>query len=111
MTTVEKIGLAKSNKYINLFMEGLFYKCYNQDVMVFVKNVKQYKVSEKFIKSVGAVVYSIGFPLSEVEKGKLTLEFISERMGDSGFVYTSNPYTHPYRHLPISREIASQPII
>jgi hypothetical protein len=31
--------------------------------MVFVKNVKDYKGSEKFVKSVGAAVYSIGFPL------------------------------------------------
>ena len=63
MTTVEKISLAISNKYFTLFKEGLFYKCYNEDAMVFVKNVKDCKVSEKFVKSVGAEVYSIGFPL------------------------------------------------
>lgn len=39
--------------------------------------MKEYKVSHKFVKSVGADVYSIGFPVSEVEKGKLTLEFIT----------------------------------
>ncbi len=53
MTTAEKIALAKSNNYFTLFKEGLFYKCYNEDAMVFVKNVKEYKVSEKFVKSMG----------------------------------------------------------
>jgi hypothetical protein len=38
--------------------------CYNEAVMVFVKNVKEYKVSGKFVKSVGADVYSIGFSSS-----------------------------------------------
>lgn len=77
MTLKEKINhSAKLTQFI-LFKEGLFYKCYNEDAMVFVKNVKEYKVSEKFVKSVGANVYSIGFPVSEVEKGKLTLEFIT----------------------------------
>ena len=40
MTIVEKIDLAKSNKYFTLSKEGFFYKCYNQDAMVFVKRVK-----------------------------------------------------------------------
>jgi hypothetical protein len=63
MTLKEKINhSAKLTQFI-LFKEGLFYKCYNEDAMVFVKNVKDYKGSEKFVKSVGAAVYSIGFPL------------------------------------------------
>ena len=77
MTTVEKITSAISNKYFTLFKEGLFYKCYNQDAMVFVKRVKNYKVSSKYVKSAGEGVYSVGFPVGEVEKGNLTLEFIS----------------------------------
>jgi len=40
MTTVEKIILAKSNTAFTLFKEGLFYKCYNEDAMLFVKRVK-----------------------------------------------------------------------
>ena len=70
MTIVEKIILAKSNKQFTLFKEGLFYKCYNEDAMVFVKRVKAYKVNSKFIKSVGGVVNSIGFPVTEIEKNK-----------------------------------------
>ncbi len=60
-------------------------KCYNEDAMVFVKNIREYKVSSKFIKSVGATVYSIGFPFSEVENGGLSLAHISEKIGASGF--------------------------
>ena len=48
--------------------------------MVFVKHVKAYKVSDRFVKSVGDQAYSVGFPVSEVEKGNLSLAFISERI-------------------------------
>jgi hypothetical protein len=85
MTTVEKIDLAKSNKSFILFKEGLFYKCYNQDAMVFVKYVREYKVSCKYIKSVGSKVYSIGFPASEVEKVKLSFKDISTKIGGKRF--------------------------
>ena len=63
MTLKEKINHSAKLTQFLLFKEGLFYKCYNEDAMVFVKNVKDYKVSEKFVKSVGAEVYSVGFPL------------------------------------------------
>ena len=85
MTTAEKIALAKSNNNFTLFKEGLFYKCYNEDAMVFVQRLRAYKVSTKFIKIVGDTVYSIGFPVGEVEKGNLTLEFISEKLAAKGF--------------------------
>ena len=85
MTTAEKIALAKSNNYFTLFKEGLFYKCYNEDAMVFVQRLRAYKVSTKFIKIVGDTVYSIGFPVGEVEKGSLTLGFISEKIAAKSF--------------------------
>lgn len=85
MTTAQKIALAKSNNYFTLFKEGLFYKCYNEDAMVFVQRLRAYKVSTKFIKIVGDTVYSIGFPVGEVEKGNLTLEFISEKIAAKSF--------------------------
>ena len=44
-----------------------------------VKNVMEYMLSEKFVKSVGKEVYSIGFPVGEVENRNLTLVFISEK--------------------------------
>jgi hypothetical protein len=52
MSTAEKIASAKSNRYFTLFKEGMFYKCYNEDAMVFVTRVKQYKVSGTYVKNV-----------------------------------------------------------
>lgn len=85
MTIAEKTQISTNTTRFTFFKEGLFYKCYNEDAMVFVKNIREYKVSSKFIKSVGATVYSIGFPVSEVENGGLSLEYISEKIGASGF--------------------------
>ena len=85
MTTAEKIALAKSNNYFTLFKEGLFYKCYNEDAMVFVQRLRAYKVSTKFIKIVGDTVYSIGLPVGEVEKGSLSLANILEKIAAKGF--------------------------
>jgi hypothetical protein len=58
--------------------------------MVVVKRVKTYKVSSKYVKSVREDVYSVGFPVGEVEKGNLPLEDISERIGASGFEIRGN---------------------
>ena len=79
MEIKEKLEICADKTRFTLFREGLFYKCYNKDAMVFVHNVKKYKVSAKFVKSVGANVYSIGFPTSEVEKGALSFENILEK--------------------------------
>lgn len=79
MTIAEKIKLSADKKCFTFFKEGLFYRCYNEDAMVFVQHVKAYKVAAKFVKSVGDIVYSIGFPVTEVENGRLSLEFISEK--------------------------------
>lgn len=50
----------------------MFYKCYNEDAMVFAQHVRKYKVSSKFVKATIFNLHSIGFPGSEVEKGKLS---------------------------------------
>jgi hypothetical protein len=63
MTISEKIDNSANHTRFTLYKEGLFYKCYNEDAMVFVKNIREYKVSKNFVKSVGEDVYSIGFPL------------------------------------------------
>ncbi len=48
--------------------------------MVFSQHVRAYKISIKFVKNVGTEVMSLGFPVSEVEKGNLSLEFILEKI-------------------------------
>ena len=90
MTILKKTENSADRKCFTLYKEGFFYKCYNQDAMVFVKYVREYKVSCKFIKSVGSKVYSIGFPASEVEKGKLSFEDISTKIGGKRFEIKSD---------------------
>jgi len=90
MTIVEKIEYATDKKIVTFFKEGLFYKCYNEDAMVFVQRVKEYKVNSKFVKSIGNNVLSLGFPVSEVEKENLKLQSISEVIQATS--YTAKPY-------------------
>jgi hypothetical protein len=85
MTLKEKILFSTEEKRFTLYKEGLFYKCYNEDVMLFVKKVREYKVNNKFVKSTGSNVFSIGFPVSEIEKGKLSFEEISTKIESESF--------------------------
>jgi hypothetical protein len=66
MTLLEKTKNSAKSNIFTLYKEGLFYKCYNEDAMVFSKKVKSYKVNARFVKSVGAEVMNLGFPASEV---------------------------------------------
>ena len=45
MTIAEKIEKSRIKTIFTLYREGLFYKCFNEDAMVFVKKVREYKVS------------------------------------------------------------------
>ena len=40
MTTVEKIARSMDKSLFTLHKEGLLYKCYNEDAMLFVKHIK-----------------------------------------------------------------------
>ena len=81
MNVKEKIALSKQEHTITLHREGLFYKCYNEDAMVFVQKIKPYKVLSKFIKNAGEEVLSIGFPVSELKKSTITTELIAGAIG------------------------------
>jgi hypothetical protein len=85
MTITEKVKQAANSTLFTLYKEGIFYKCYNEDAMIFTKRVKNYKVNSKFVKSIGTAVYSLGFPVSEVAKGNLSLENVSEIIGAKSF--------------------------
>lgn len=90
MTIAEKIKYSADRTKFTLYKEGLFYKCYNEDAMVFIKKVKEYKVNSKYVKSVGNDVLSLGFPVSEVEKDNLKLLLISEAI--DAVEYNEKPY-------------------
>jgi len=47
MTIAEKTQLSGDKDIFILYKEGLFYKCFNEDTMVFSKYVKLYKISVK----------------------------------------------------------------
>ena len=85
MTVLEKTKNSINSTIFTLYKEGLFYKCFNEDAMIFSQRVKEYKVTAKFVKSVGAEVLSLGFPISEVVKGNLTLLSISESIGATSY--------------------------
>ena len=78
MNVKEKIAISKQEDSLTLHQEGMFYKCYNEDAMVFVQKIKPYKVLSKFIKNAGEEVLSIGFPVSELKKS--TKGFLPPRM-------------------------------
>ena len=67
MTIAEKIKLAKNINKLVLFKEGIFYKLYHQDAMLFVENVRQFKLTLKYIKTIQDYVNSIGFPVSSFD--------------------------------------------
>ena len=81
MKTAEKIARSRDKSIFTLHKEGLFYKCYNEDAMLFAKHIRPYKVTSKYVKSASAEVLSLGFPLREIENGKLSFKNISEVLG------------------------------
>ena len=52
MTIAEKVTQSANSTLFTIYKEGLFYKCYNEDAMIFVQKVREYKVNSKFVKSV-----------------------------------------------------------
>lgn len=81
MTILQKITTSKDPSVFTLYREGMFYKCYNEDAMVFHQRVKDFKITSKFIKRAGSVVLSLGFPQNIIEKGTVTIKGIEEAMG------------------------------
>lgn len=120
MTIAEKIKYSADTSKFTLYKEGLFYKCYNEDTMVFTQRVKEYKVNYKFVKSVGKDLLSLGFPVSETEKENLKLQLISEAIGAEeykekpyGIVYSlkediKQNYTNFYKEVQKSKNIVAE---
>jgi hypothetical protein len=90
MTLLEKTQKSADDKVFTLYREGLFYKCYNEDALVFTEKVKNYKVSAKYIKSVGADVLSLGFPSSVVTAATITFDAIALAIGATSYCENVN---------------------
>ena len=68
MTKKEIIELEQVNRdKIHLFQEGSFWIAYERSAMRFVRSVRPYKVTKKEIKSLGASIASLGFPISALD--------------------------------------------
>lgn len=74
MNLKDKIDAERQDEpLILLYMEGMFWKAYEQSAMRFTKEVKAYKLLKRFVKTVNSNVVSMGFPdgsLEEVLKGR-----------------------------------------
>lgn len=69
MTIAQVIELEKDNRdKIYLFPVGGFYKAYEHSAFFFHTQVKAFKVSKRFVKSVNRDVVMLGFPISVTEK-------------------------------------------
>jgi len=67
MEIIEKLQYSSDKSRFTLFKEGLFYKCHNEDAMVFAKRHKPYRISTKYVKNVASIIMSLGFPISAVK--------------------------------------------
>ncbi len=123
MTVLQKITNSKDPAIFTMYREGMFYKCYNEDAMLFSQRVKDFKISAKYIKSAGSMVLSLGFPGSLMEKGAITSEGISDAMDATSWkdepngivfqlakaicdrTYTPKPGIAFIIHKPVMREI------
>lgn len=67
---------------ILLYMEGVFWKAYEQSAMRFTKEIKGYRLLKKYVKTVRQEVVSMGFPdssLTEILTGR-NYERIHEKL-------------------------------
>lgn len=69
MTHKEIIDIEKENTgYINLHLEGTFYKAYEQSAFAFCTRIKAYNVLRKESKTLGRDILYVGFPQSTLDK-------------------------------------------
>jgi len=64
ITTIEDQNTGK----IYLHKEGFFWKAYQQSSYIFTQEIKAFKISKKWAKTVEREVVSIGFPENALEK-------------------------------------------
>ena len=92
---------------INLYLEGVFGKAYQQSAYLFVKNVADFKLSGKFIKAISQPVVSIGFPKSSLIKlfDKNHIEKIDEKsICIKGYKLDLSQYNEWFEKRPVLKE-------
>ena len=69
MQTSEILEIEKNNTdSIYLFKEGIFWRCYELSALYFIKNIKEYRVFRKFVKTVNQDIVYLGFPNTIIEE-------------------------------------------
>lgn len=69
MTQKEIIDIEQENTgHINLYLEGTFYKAYEQSAFAFCTRIKAYNVLRKESKTLGRDILYIGFPQNALDK-------------------------------------------
>lgn len=100
---------------ILLYMEGIFWKAYEQSAMRFAKEVKAYKLQKRFIKTVNREVVSMGFPnssLQEVLKGwefvrmndKQRLVLLNLKNGNLRFLWKAKLFPRFWKFPPLEKQ-------
>jgi hypothetical protein len=99
ITRQDKINSSVQVHMFTLYKEGLFYRCYNEDAMLFVTKVKEYKVTSRFIKTLNNYLYCVGFPESEVSKGKMPFQQICDKLNAQKFEIIGETVVFPLSDL------------
>ena len=70
MSSIQSILSEESvlSRKIFLHKEGLFYVAYERSCYAFHRYIKPFKLTKRFVKSVGQEVVKLGFPVSSLEK-------------------------------------------
>ena len=111
MTKKEIFDIEKNNiNKIELFLEGIFWRAYEESAFRFVKHIRPFKATRKMIKLLGAELVYLGFPqtnlkniidnskvkiINESEK-RISLELLCE----DG--YTKEEYIEWKNQVPVS---------
>lgn len=112
MNLKDKIDAERQDEpLILLYMEGMFWKAYEQSAMRFTKEVKAYKLLKRFVKTVSREIVSMGFPdgsLEDVLKGReftrVNDKLVSFRV-DTAF--TADEFEAWKTDLPVEAEISA----
>lgn len=112
MNLKDKIDAERQDEpLILLYMEGMFWKAYEQSAMRFTKEVKAYKLLKRFVKTVNSNVVSMGFPdgsLEDVLKGRAFTRVNDKLVSfyvDTAF--TADEFETWKTDLPVEAEISA----
>lgn len=94
---------SKNAGEINLYLEGLFWKAYEQSAYLFSKNIASLVVKKKRMKKLNKEIVSLGFPKSSLERlfdQDRTVLINDKYIKFEGYEYDENDYKAWCEALP-----------